>query len=144
MPSYIRPGFLITHVANPIVSRISSASALIVRGRRSGRPLTVPMAGPFEFGGRRYLVSGRGETHWVRNLRSAGQGAFRLHGTTAAFRATEVSGAEHDRIVEAYRRKLGHRVDSYFAEIPDVSEHPVFRMDPMPDVATAEPQESKP
>jgi hypothetical protein len=137
MPSYIRPGFLITHVANPIMSRIRGAPALIVRGRRSGRPLTVPMAEPFEFGGRRYLVSGRGETHWVRNLRSAGQGAFRLHGTTAAFRATEESGAERGRIVDAYRRKLGHRVDSYFAGIPDVSGHPVFRMDPIPDEAPA-------
>lgn len=133
MTSYIRPNFLITRVANPILRRMRSAPALIVRGRRSGRLLTVPMGEPFEFGGRRYLVSGRGETHWARNLRSAGQGAFRLHGATIAFRATEVSGAEHHRIVDAYRRTLGHRIDPYFAEIPDVGGHPVFRMDPIPD-----------
>jgi len=133
MTSYIRPGFLITRVANPILRRMRRTPALIVRGRRSGRSLTVPMAEPFDFGGRRYLVSGRGETHWVRNLRSAGRGAFRLHGATTTFRATEVSGTEHDRIVYAYRHQLGHAVDSYFEQIPAVAGHPVFRMDPIPE-----------
>jgi hypothetical protein len=138
MTRYIRPGFLITRVANPILSRLGRTPALVVRGRRSGRLLTVPMGEPFDFGGRRFLVSGRGETHWVRNLRSAGTGAFRLHGATTPFRATEVSGAEHDQVVDAYRRRLGHRVDAYFAEIPDIGGHPVFRMDPIPDHALAE------
>ena len=137
MTSYIRPGFLITRVANPILRRMPRAPALIVRGRRSGRSLTVPMGEPFDFGGRRYLVSGRGETHWVRNLRSAGQGAFRLHGAETAFRATEVSGEEHERVVVAYRRKLGHRVDADFEEIPELGGHPVFRMEPSPDEAVA-------
>jgi hypothetical protein len=131
MTTYIRPGFLIARVANPIMRRLRNTPALIVRGRRSGRSLTVPMGEPLDFGGRRYLVSGRGETHWVRNLRTAGRGAFRSHGTTKEFRATEVSGDEHDRIVDAYRRKLGHSVDAYFAEIPDVRAHPVFRMEPI-------------
>ena len=133
MTAYVRPGFLITRVANPILSRLSRAPALIVRGRRSDRLFTVPMGEPLDFGGRRYLVSGRGETHWVRNLRAAGHGAFRLHGATIPFRATELSGAEHDRVVYAYRRRLGHRVDPYFAAIPDVDGHPVFRMDPILD-----------
>ena len=137
MTSYIRPGFLMTHVANPILGRLGRFPALIVRGRRSGRLLTVPMAEPLDFGGRRYLVSGRGETHWVRNLRAAGRGAFRIHGTTTAFQATEVTGADHDAVVDAYRRRLGHRVDAYFAEIPEAGRHPVFRMDPIADEALA-------
>jgi hypothetical protein len=133
MTSYIRPGFLITRVANPILSHLGRFPALIVRGRRSGRLLTVPMGEPFDFGGRRYLVSGRGETHWVRNLRASGRAAFRTHGTTSAFRPTEVFGTEHDSVVGAYHRKLGRRVDRYFAEIPDARGHPVFRMDPIAD-----------
>jgi hypothetical protein len=95
------------------------------------------MGEPFDVGGRRYLVSGRGETHWVRNLRSAGVGAFRLHGVTKGFRATEVSGAEHDRVVDAYRSELGHRVDALFTQIPDAGGHPVFRMDPLSNEALA-------
>jgi hypothetical protein len=133
MTSYIRPGFVMTHIANPIASRLGRVPALIVRGRKSGRLLTVPMGEPLEFEGRRYLVSGRGETHWVRNLRAAHRGAFRMHGTASPFRATEISGPDHDRVVNAYRRKLGHSVDSYFREIPDPAGHPVFRMDPVAD-----------
>jgi hypothetical protein len=133
--TYIRPGFLITYVANPIMRRLGGVPALIVRGRRSGRPLTVPMGEPLEVDGRRYLVSGRGETHWVRNLRAAGRGAFRTHGTTTAFRASELHGPEQRRIVDAYRAKLGHRVDTYLRQIPDPADHPVFRMDPAVDGA---------
>jgi len=99
---------LISRIANPILRRLTGTPALIVRGRTSARLLTVPMGAPFDFRGRRYLVSGRSETHWVRNLRAAGHGAFRLHGEIFAFRATELAGAEHDRVVEAYRRELGH------------------------------------
>jgi hypothetical protein len=139
MTSYIRPGFLLTHVANPIASRLGRVPALIVRGRRSGRNLTVPMGEPLELEGRRYLVSGRGETHWVRNLRGAGGGAFRTRGTITTFRAIEVHGADHDWVIDAYRRKLGHSVDTYFREIPDPAGHPVFRMDRMSDSESDEP-----
>jgi hypothetical protein len=129
MTTYIRPGFLITRVANPIMSRVDSFPALIVPGRRSGRSLTVPMGEPLEVGGRRYLVSGRGETHWVRNLRASRRAEFRLHHRRSTFRPTEVFGIEHDLVIDAYRRKLGHRVDPYFEVIPERSGHPVFRMD---------------
>ena len=139
MASYIPPGAFLAHVANPIVARFGGFPALIVRGRRSGRLLTIPMGEPLRLAGRRYLVSGRGETHWVRNLRSARRAAFRLHGRTSPFRPTEVFGPEHDRVVEAYRRKLGHGVDRYFAEIPDVRDHPVFRMDPAEQDALSQP-----
>jgi hypothetical protein len=144
MSSYIRPGFLITRVANPILSHLGRFPALIVRGRRSGRLLTVPMGQPLDLDGHRYLVSGRGETHWVRNLRATGRGEFRFRGRTTAFRATEVRGVDHDRIVDAYRRKLGHSVDSYFSQIPDPAGHPVFRMDPVSGHDVATPEEAVP
>ena len=137
MPPYIKPGFLIARVANPILCRMRGYPALIVPGRSSGRLLTVPMGEPLALGGRRYLVSGRGETHWVRNLRSAGRGEFRLHGRTSSFRPTEVFGKEHDEVVDAYRRKLGHSVDRYFDKIPEAAAHPVFRMDPAADEGVA-------
>jgi len=93
MTTYIRPGFLITRVANPIMSRVDSFPALIVPGRRSGRSLTVPMGEPLDVGGRRYLVSGRGETHWVRNLRASRRAEFRLHhqGRPSDLRRSSVS-----------------------------------------------------
>jgi hypothetical protein len=124
-------------MANPIAKRLERVPALIVRGRQSGRGLTVPMGEPLEFEGRRYLVSGRGERHWVRNLRAAGRGAFRMHGTRRASLATEIRGIEHDQVVDAYRRKLGHSVDAYFREIFDPAGHPVFRMAPVLDGVAA-------
>ena len=130
MGAYIRPGFFMTHVVNPVMGRWRRVPALIVRGRRSGRLLTVPMGEPLELEGRRYLVSGRGETHWVRNLRCAGHAAFRRRGTSTSFRAVELHGVEQERVVGAYRAKLGHAVDSYFERIPEAGGHPVFRMDP--------------
>ena len=138
MPSCVRPGFLIAHVANPDLEHLGGFPALIVRNRRSGRLLTVPMGDPLDFGGRRYLVSGRGETHWVRNLRASGRAAFRTHGSTSSFRPTDLFSTEHDEVVGAYRRKLGPRVDAYFAEIPDSSGHPAFGTDPIPDEAPSE------
>lgn len=136
---YIRPGVLISRIANPILSHLGAVPRLVVRGRRSGRPITIPMGRPLEFEGRRYLVSGRGNTHWVRNLRAAGRAEFRYHGVRQPFRAVELDGADRERVVAAYRRALGHSVDPYFREIPRAEGHPVFRMDPIADPAEGEP-----
>ncbi len=126
-PRYVRPGFFMAHVVNPIVKFIG-APALTVRGRRSGRSITVPLA-PFDHQGVRYLVGGRGETQWVRNLRAAGRGLLRYHGRTA-FRAVELQGGERDRIVVAYRDQMGRRASELFKALPDLADHPVFRVDP--------------
>lgn len=45
---------------------------LEVRGRKSGRTLTLPVD-PIEFEGRDYLVCARGNSNWVRNARAAGE-----------------------------------------------------------------------
>jgi deazaflavin-dependent oxidoreductase (nitroreductase family) len=125
---YVRPGFFMAHVVNPVVKLIG-APALIVRGRRSGRNITIPLA-PFDYEGARYLVGGRGETQWVRNLRAAGRGMLRYRGAPKAFRAVELQGADRDRIVVAYRDRLGRRVSELFKVLPDLADHPVFRVDP--------------
>jgi deazaflavin-dependent oxidoreductase (nitroreductase family) len=118
-----------THVANPVNRRLGVFPTLTVRGRRSGRPITVPLGEPLRFEGKRYLVSGRGETHWVRNLRAAGEGEMRIHRRSEPFRAIEIVGPQRDRVVAAYRAKLGPTVDRYFEEIPDPGDHPVFMLE---------------
>jgi deazaflavin-dependent oxidoreductase (nitroreductase family) len=116
------------HVVNPIL-KVIGAPSLTVRGRRSGRPITVPL-NPFEYEGARYLVGGGGETHWVRNLRATGEGHLRMGPRREDFRAVEVGGAERDRIVLAYRDFMGRRSQSYFKALPNPSDHPVFRVEP--------------
>lgn len=128
-PPYVRPQFFMAHVVNPILKVIGSPT-LTVRGRRSGLPITTPLA-PFEFEGARYLVGGGGDTHWVRNLRAAGEGQLRMGGKHQDFRTVEIQGSERDRIVTAYRKSMGRRFESYFKALPNPADHPVFRVEPM-------------
>ncbi len=131
---YVRPTFVMAHLVNPIVARLSGTLVLTVAGRRSGRPVRVPLGRPFDLDGVRYLVSGGGETHWVRNLRAAGVGALRLGRTRTAFRAVELDGPERDRIVAAYRDRQGRTVEPFFRALPELHDHPVFRVEPVADV----------
>ena len=127
-PRYVRPGFFMAHVVNPIV-KIIGAPTLTVRGRQSGLPITTPL-NPFEYQGAQYLVGGGGETHWVRNLRAAGKGQLRMGQKHQDFRSVEIQGAERDRIVTAYRDFMGRRSQSYFEALPNLADHPVFRVEP--------------
>ncbi len=127
---YVPSGFVMAHVVNPLLQRLGGTLVLIVPGRQSGRPRSVPLGRPFELDGVRYLVAAGGETHWVRNLRAAGHGHLRLHGITVPFRAVEIEGLERDRIVAAYRAKQGRTVEGFFRQLPEPSAHPVFRVEP--------------
>lgn len=123
---------VMNRLVNPIVVRLGLSTVLTVRGRRSGKLISVPLGAPLEFEGARYLVSGRGETHWVRNLRAAGCGTLRTKRGSEDLQFVEIDGPERDRVVAAYRTKLGRSVDRYFARIPDAADHPVFRIQPQP------------
>jgi hypothetical protein len=45
---------------------------LEVPGRKSGRTISIPVH-PLDHDGRRYLISSRGESTWVRNARATGE-----------------------------------------------------------------------
>jgi deazaflavin-dependent oxidoreductase (nitroreductase family) len=135
---YVKPTFAMAHLVNPIVARLGGTLVLTVPGRRTGRPVPVPLGRPFDLDGVRYLVAGGGETHWVRNLRAAGGGELRLGGVTTRFAAVEVDGPELDRIVAAYRTKQGRTVEAFFRELPDPRDHPAFRVEPIAMPVTAD------
>jgi len=126
---YVRSRFVMSHLVNP-VTLLLGGPTLTVLGRRSGRPIRTPVP-TLTFEGARYLVAGGGETHWVRNLRAAGRGELRRGRTHEPFRAVEVHGDEHDRVVAAYRAKMGWRAREFFATLPDPADHPVFRVEPL-------------
>lgn len=128
LPVIRSPRWMIDLV-NPVVLRVGLFPALTVNGRRTGMPHTVPIGGPFEFEGARYLVSGRGNTSWARNLRAAGSGELRMHGRVESFRAVEVIGSQRERVIAAYRNALGRSVTAFFTRIPDPNDHPVFRIE---------------
>ncbi len=130
---FVHHGRLLRRILNPIEVRRGSAAVLFVRGRRSGRRLAVPMDPPFEWEGVRYLVSPLGETHWARNVRAAGEGEIRVDGRSLPFRAVELTGAEHDRILDAYARTITCGCEMYLRKLPDPADHPVFRLETAPD-----------
>ena len=127
---YVRDGFIMSRLVNPVVTFLHLGTTLIVKGRKTGRTLQVPLGAPLEFEGQRYLVAGRGNTNWARNLRSAGMGALRGHGRIEEFQAIELTGSDRERVVAEYRKRLGRVVEGMFKQIPNPADHPVFLIRP--------------
>lgn len=77
---------------------------LQVRGRRSGRVISFPVA-IADFEGERYLVSMLGENaNWVRNLKAANYQAVLRHGRRETVRLEEVDVAARAPILRRYLR----------------------------------------
>ena len=125
---YLRPGFVIARIVNPLLMRLRVVPTLAVRGRKSGTWRTVPV-NVLEHNGCRYLVAPRGNTHWVQNLRAAGGGEIRTKKGAEPFRAAEVANDEKPPIIEAYLARWGSQVKAQFKELPDPADHPVFRLE---------------
>lgn len=110
-----------------------------VRGRKSGQMQRIPV-NPHTYRDGQYLVSARGHSQWVRNMRVAGGGELRIGRKLRAFTAEEIPDDEQKMlIVRAYLKRWGWEVNQYFqgitvkstdaellAALPD---HPVFRID---------------
>lgn len=95
---------------------------------RSGRQQTIPVIS-VDVAGAKYLVSTRGESQWVRNLRVNPSLTLTSKGSAQGFTATEVPVESRPPVLDAYRAKAGRTVDGYFATLPQASDHPVFRLD---------------
>jgi deazaflavin-dependent oxidoreductase (nitroreductase family) len=79
---------------------VNGARTLAVTGRKSGQWRTTPV-NLLVHDGHRYLVSPRGETQWVRNLRAAGTGELRLGRRTESFRGRELGDGEKVPVLRA-------------------------------------------
>ncbi|MFJ4839761.1 nitroreductase family deazaflavin-dependent oxidoreductase [Streptomyces sp. NPDC088746] len=119
------------------VSLLGSAE-MSVRGRKSGRMQRIPV-NPHHHDGAQYLVSARGHSQWVRNMRVAGGGELKVGRKVRAFTAVEIADDEQKvRIVRAYLKRWGWEVNQYFQGITAKStdaellaacpDHPVFRI----------------
>ena len=143
-PRYRRPGWFTRNVVNRAVAglvrlgvSVWGARILEVPGRRSGEPRRNPV-NLLELDGVRYLVSPRGHTQWVRNLRVSGEGALILGRRREPFRAREVPLDDTPPIMRAYLRRWRAEVGVFFDGVgPDSSDddlrriapdHPVFRL----------------
>jgi deazaflavin-dependent oxidoreductase (nitroreductase family) len=126
---YLAPGWFTRKVFNPAVARLTrwgislkGSRVLEVRGRTSGQVRST-VVNLLTVDGVRYLVAPRGETQWVRNLRSAGQGTLRLGRRQEAFTALELADADKAPILRAYLKAWAWEVGQFFegidADSPD-------------------------
>jgi deazaflavin-dependent oxidoreductase (nitroreductase family) len=128
--AYLAPGWFARRVWNPVAMRFGFAGTetLTVQGRRSGRPHSVPVL-PVEHAGARYIVSARGETDWVKNLRAAGGGELGRRRRSHRVAADEIPVDRRAPVIDAYRVKGGRAVAGLFVKLPDPADHPVFLVD---------------
>jgi deazaflavin-dependent oxidoreductase (nitroreductase family) len=143
---YKAPGWFTRKVFNPFVQfltrrgvSILGSRVLAVRGRTSGEWRTVPV-NLLELDGHRYIVSPRGETQWVRNLRAAGTGELRVGKRSEAFRGRELDDSQKTPVLRAYLKRWKMEVGMFFEGVgPDstdeqfaavVSRHPAFEVLP--------------
>lgn len=134
-------------------ARIGTFAVLTVPGRRTGRPVHVPLV-VFSDGGNRYLVASYGIVNWVRNLRAAdGRAELRRGHTTEKITTVELPPEQAGPIlrislqngppgiprpiVRIFRRffvlpyldvDLNSSVDDF---VRSAVNHPVFRVQPV-------------
>jgi deazaflavin-dependent oxidoreductase (nitroreductase family) len=139
---YKKPGWFTKNVFNRMVAGlhrlglgVQGSQTLAVRGRKSGEMRTNPV-NPFEIDGRTYLLSPRGTTQWVRNLRAAGgEGELRSGRKARHFHAEEVADSDKLPLLRLYMDKWSWEVKGFMgidADAPDeelrriAPDHPAF------------------
>jgi len=117
---------------------VGPSALLSVRGRKSGKIYTIPIA-LVENNGIRFLVAAIGEVNWVRNLRVAGSAQLTRGRRTEAIGVVELGTREAAPILKQFLRE-SQRVSfikPYFHVTPQSSladfeqealYHPVFRI----------------
>ncbi|MDQ0797912.1 nitroreductase/quinone reductase family protein [Streptomyces sp. B1I3] len=136
-PFTVRMNSIIGRLARRGISLLGTAE-MSVRGRRSGQMQRIPV-NPHTYEGAQYLVSARGHSQWVRNMRVAGGGELRVGRKIRSFTAVEIADDEQKaRVVRAYLQRWGWEVDQYFQGVTARStdaellaacpDHPVFRI----------------
>ncbi|MFN8087974.1 MAG: nitroreductase/quinone reductase family protein [Mycobacterium sp.] len=134
--AYLKPPWFVTNVFNKIAmaTGISGSEALTLIGRGSGVEQQIPVISvdvDLGDGMAKYLVSTRGESQWVKNLRANPVVTLKTRTVTARFTAAEIPVDQRAPVIAAYRTKAGKQVDGYFAKLPDAADHPVFRLTPV-------------
>jgi deazaflavin-dependent oxidoreductase (nitroreductase family) len=144
-PHYQRPDWFTRNVFNRLVQvftrlgiSVWGSRVLEHRGRKSGELHRTPV-NLLTYEGRQYLVSPRGNTQWVRNVRSADGHLVLILGRKREHRtATEIPEADRTPILRNYLRRWKFEVGMFFQGVgPDSTDeelaaiaglHPVFAL----------------
>jgi deazaflavin-dependent oxidoreductase (nitroreductase family) len=109
---------------------LGAVPSLSTRGRISGEWHRVPV-NVLEVDGRRYILAPRGETHWARNLMAHPVAELRHRGTTERLQAIPVPEGAKQPLITTYLEKWRSPAWGQFQQLPNPSDHPVFRLEPM-------------
>ncbi|SRR6266436_3603724 len=147
--SYLRPGAIERIFGRILVSfvRIGLVRGhfyvLEVRGRKSGRTLSLPVD-PLDLDGRRYLVCARGNSNCVRNARAAGEVVLVRAMRRRRYAVHELPPGMRPPVLKAYLDRYAGEVQRFFP-IPKgaaveafndlAPRYPVFELQPLDEVA---------
>lgn len=124
-----------TRIFNPLAmaTGMSGSETLTVTRRSSQTTQRIPVI-TIVLGGTRYLVSTRGESQWVKNVRANPTVTLTTRGNgidSGDYIATEIPVDQRAPVLDAYRARLGKMVAGYFESLPDAADHPVFTLTPV-------------
>jgi deazaflavin-dependent oxidoreductase (nitroreductase family) len=127
--AYLKPPWFTAKVFNRIAmaTGISNSETLTVTKRGSGEQQQIPVV-TVDVGGTRYLVSTRGESQWVKNVRANPTVTVTNKSGAVTYAAREMPAPQRQSILTAYQKKAGRAVDGYFRKLPAPADHPVFAL----------------
>ena len=143
---YKEPDWFTRHIFNSVVKGLTrmgvsvwGSRVLEHRGRTTGELHHVPV-NLLTVDGTQYLVSPRGQTQWVRNVRHAGGQLVLILGRRRhSYTAREIPAADSVPILRTYLRRWKFETGMFFDGVtPDstdaecaavAAKHPVFELD---------------
>jgi deazaflavin-dependent oxidoreductase (nitroreductase family) len=128
---YLKPPATVTKIFNRLAmhSTLWDVHTLEVARRNAVDPQRVPVI-PLEHDGSLFVVSTRGESDWVKNVRAAGKVRLGQKGQFETYVATEVPADACADILTAYRKKAGREVNAHWKRPPGCPDNPTFKLSP--------------
>jgi len=128
--AYLKPSAITKFFNNlALRSTLWDVHTLEVARRNAVEPQRIPVI-PVQHNGSLFIVSTRGESDWVKNIRAAGIVRLGQKGNLVTYATTEVPADERSDIITAYRRKAGREVNGYWKKLPADTDHPTFMLTP--------------
>jgi deazaflavin-dependent oxidoreductase (nitroreductase family) len=127
--AYLKPPWFTVKIFNRIAmaTGVSDSETLTVTKRGSKDLQKIPVV-TVDVGNGKYLVSTRGESQWVKNVRANPTITISNKSGITDYVAEEVPEQDRPPVLAAYREKCGKMVDGYFQSLPNEADHPVFAL----------------
>jgi hypothetical protein len=129
--AYLKPPWFTVKIFNKIAmaTGMSNTETLTLTKRGTGETQKIPVV-TVEVDGVRYLVSTRGESQWVKNVRANPRVSLATKSGSTDYVAAETPVPGRQQILDAYKVKAGKVVEGYFQKLPEEADHPVFSLTP--------------